>query len=65
MARKTPEIIKITSKLTPPFFEYRLVTHPESEDALATFEDIKGYRPKVMYFYDPPSHKFQSWIIKE
>jgi len=65
MAKKKIEIIPITSKLTPPFFEYKLVTHPNAEDALATFEEIKGYRPKTMYFYDPPSHKFQSWIIKE
>jgi hypothetical protein len=65
MAHRKPKIIKIQSKPAPPYFEYKLVTHPKAENALDTFEDLKGYRPKKVLHYDPPSHKFQSWIIKE
>lgn len=65
MTQKKLKPIKIESKPKPPYFEYRLVTHPKSENALDIFEDLKGYRPKKIFHYDPPSHKFQSWIIKE
>lgn len=65
MAMKKTEIITIQAKPKPPYFEYKLVSHPKPEMALAVFEDIKGYRPTKMFHYDPPSHKFQSWIIKE
>ena len=65
MAMKKTEIIEINVKPAPPYKEYRLVTHPKSEDALAIFEDTHGYRPKIMYYYNPVGKKFQSWIIKE
>jgi hypothetical protein len=67
MAMKKTEIIPIPIEVkpAPPYFEYKLVTHPKVENALDIFEALKGYRPKKMYHYKPPSGKFQSWIIKE
>jgi hypothetical protein len=35
------------------------------QNALTIFEETHRYTPKVMYFYKPPSGKFQSWIIVE
>ena len=62
MLKKT-EIIEIESKPKPPYDELSLVTHPKAQDAIDTYEDRHGSCPKTMYFYNPPSGKFQSWII--
>jgi hypothetical protein len=61
------EIVEIKSKPKPPikYREYSLVTHPNPQNALTIFEETHRYTPKVMYFYKPPSGKFQSWIIVE
>jgi hypothetical protein len=65
MAMKKTEIIEINVKPAPPYKEYRLVTHPKAEQALAIFEDLFGYRPEIMFYYNPVGKKFRSWIIVE